>query len=60
MIHPTPDNVGLAVAALFALAICHAAIYSPAPSNLGERIARNAAGMVAGVVVILVIARAFK
>lgn len=60
MIPPAPDNIGLAVAALFALAVCHAAIFSPPPLSLSERIFRNAAGMVAGVVVILVIARAFK
>lgn len=60
MTPPTPDSVGLALAALFAMAICHAAIFSAAPTSIGERVARNAAGMVAGVVVILVIARAFK
>lgn len=57
MIHPTPDNVGLAVAALFALAVCHAAITTPPVGGAFELWMRRLCLVGFGFLIVLILHR---
>lgn len=57
MIHPTPDNVGLVLAALFAIAACHAAITTPPVGGAFEFWMRRLCLVGFGFVIVLIIQR---
>ena len=57
MIHPTPDNVGLAVAALFALAVCHATITTPPVGDAFELWMRRFCAVGFGILLVVIIQR---
>lgn len=57
MTPPAPDNIGLAVAALFALAICHAAITTPPAGDQFELWMRRLCALGFGVLLVVIIHR---
>lgn len=51
---PDPSNWSLAIAALFALTICHAAIFTPPAGDAFERWCRNAVAFGFGFILVLI------